>query len=223
MSISYQHAPIPLLFLAFLLLPSLTACSNIYYSTMERFGYEKRDILVTRVERSRDAQSAAQETFRGALERYQSVIDTPESDLRQRYEEVLSAYQDSEDAAANVRRRIDDVEEVAGDLFNEWQDELARYTNQDLRRSSERQLTETQAQYQRLITQMRQTEERMEPVLRAFEDQMLYLRHNLNAQAIGALQGELANIRNNVNQLIENMATSIDESEAFIRQLRSDI
>lgn len=223
MSISYQHAPIPLLFLAFLLLPSLTACSNIYYSTMERFGYEKRDILVTRVERSRDAQSAAQETFRGALERYQSVVDTPESDLRQRYEEVLSAYQDSEDAAANVRRRIDDVEEVAGDLFNEWQDELARYTNQDLRRSSERQLTETQAQYQRLITQMRQTEERMEPVLRAFEDQMLYLRHNLNAQAIGALQGELANIRNNVNQLIENMATSIDESEAFIRQLRSDI
>ncbi|MBA3987850.1 MAG: DUF2959 domain-containing protein [Idiomarina sp.] len=201
---------------------SVTACTNVYYNAMERLGYEKRDILVTRVERSRDAQSDAQETFRNALERYQSVIDTPDTDLRARYEEVLAAYDDSEDAAANVRRRINDVEDVAGDLFDEWEDELDRYTNQDLRASSERQLGQTREQYQRLISQMRQTEERMEPVLRAFEDQMLYLRHNLNAQAIGALEGELARIRSDVNTLIDNMEASIRESEAFIQRLRNN-
>ncbi|RAJ97050.1 DUF2959 domain-containing protein [Aliidiomarina maris] len=201
---------------------SATACTNVYYNAMERLGYEKRDILVTRVERSRDAQSDAQETFRNALERYQSVIDTPDTDLRARYEEVLAAYDDSEDAAANVRRRINDVEDVAGDLFDEWEDELDRYTNQDLRASSERQLGQTREQYQRLISQMRQTEERMEPVLRAFEDQMLYLRHNLNAQAIGALEGELARIRSDVNTLIDNMEASIRESEAFIQRLRNN-
>ena len=208
--------------LSIFLIGGLTACSSAYYNAMERLGYEKRDILVTRVERSRDAQADAQETFRSALERYQSVVDTPDTDLRQRYEQVLQAYEDSEAAAARVSSRIDDVEDVANDLFDEWQDELDRYTNQDLRRASERQLADTRTQYETLITQMRETEERMTPVLRTFEDQMLYLRHNLNAQAIGALRSELSQIRSDVNQLIENMEASIAQSEAFIRQLRDE-
>lgn len=201
---------------------TVSACSNIYYNAMERLGYEKRDILVTRVERSRDAQKDAQETFRDALERYQSVVDTPETELRERYEEVRAAYEASEDAADNVRSRIDDVESVAEDLFDEWESELDRYTNQELRRSSESQLSATRDQYEQLIAQMRQTEARMEPVLRTFEDQMLYLRHNLNAQAIGALRTELSQIRQDVDQLVENMENSIAQSEAFIRQLRNE-
>lgn len=199
---------------------TLLACSNAYYNAMERLGYEKRDILVTRVERSRDAQTDAQETFRNALERYQSVIDTPNSELRAKYEEVLEVYDNSEEAAAKVRSRIEDVENVAEDLFDEWEDELDRYTNQDLRSSSERQLEQTRSQYQRLIERMRQAEERMDPVLRAFEDQMLYLRHNLNAQSIGALEGELARIRDDVETLLRNMEASIAASESFIQQLR---
>ncbi|RUO33656.1 DUF2959 domain-containing protein [Aliidiomarina soli] len=200
---------------------SVGACSSVYYDTMEKFGYEKRDILVSRVEDSRDAQSDAQETFRSALERYQSVIDTPESDLREKYEEVREAYEDSEDAAKEVSERIAEVEDVAEDLFDEWEDELDRYTNQQLRASSERQLGETRQQYESLISRMQQTEERMGPVLRAFEDQMLYLRHNLNAQSIGALESELTQIRSDVDTLIRNMETSIAESEAFIQRLRS--
>lgn len=210
------------LMFAALTLIGLSACTNVYYNAMERFGYEKRDILVNRVERSRDAQADAQETFRTALERYQSVVDTPDTELRQRYEEIRDAYEDSEAAAARVSSRINDVESVAEDLFDEWDAELERYTNQDLRRASERQLAGTREQYQQLISQMRQTEEHMTPVLRTFEDQVLFLRHNLNAQAIGALRTELSQIRSDVNQLIENMEHSIAQSEAFIRQLRNE-
>lgn len=199
----------------------ISACSNIYYGAMERIGYEKRDILVSRVEGSRDAQAEAQETFRNALERYQSVVNTPDTDLRQKYEKVLDAYDDSEEAANKVRDRISEVEDVADDLFDEWEDELDRYTNQDLRSTSERQLLETRQQYDRLISRMRATEERMDPVLRAFEDQMLFLRHNLNAQSIGALESELNQIRSDVSELIENMEASISESEAFIARLRA--
>lgn len=220
--IAKKISPSQLVKLSFLTFATFTllACSSAYYNAMERFGYEKRDILVTRVERSRDAQTDAQETFRNALERYQSVIDTPDSELRTKYEEVLEVYDNSEEAAAKVRSRIEDVEDVAEDLFDEWEDELDRYTNQDLRTSSERQLEQTRNQYQRLIERMRQAEERMDPVLRAFEDQMLYLRHNLNAQSIGALEGELARIRDDVDTLLRNMEASIAASESFIQQLR---
>ncbi|MCK5887018.1 MAG: DUF2959 family protein, partial [Alcanivorax sp.] len=59
-----------------------------------------------------------------------------------------------------------------------------------------------------------------EPVLQAFEDQMLYLKHNLNAQAIGALENELGRIRSDVDTLIRNMEASIAETEAFIQRFR---
>ncbi|MEC7815881.1 MAG: DUF2959 domain-containing protein [Pseudomonadota bacterium] len=199
----------------------LSGCSTVYYNAMEKLGIEKRDILVDRVGDARDAQSEAQETFRSSLARFQSVVDTPDTELKARYEEVLSAYEDSESAAEEVRDRIDAVEDVSGALFDEWEEELDRYESASLRQSSEQQLRETRAQYEQLIRRMHQAESRMEPVLQAFEDQMLYLKHNLNAQAIGALENELGRIRSDVNALIENMEASIAESEAFIQRFRN--
>ena len=49
---------------------------------------------------------------------------------------------------------------------------------------------------------------------------MLYLKHNLNASAIGALKGELAEIDRDVSSLISSMNEAIQESDSFIAQLR---
>ena len=198
----------------------LGGCSFLYYDTMEKFGYEKRDILVNRVEDARDSQTDAQETFRSSLERFQSVVDTPDTRLKDQYAEISDAYEDSKSSAETVRERIDEVEEVAEDLFDEWADELDKYESASLRRSSEQQLDETRTQYNQLITRMHAAEERMDPVLQAFQDQVLYLKHNLNAQAIGALENELVGIRQDVDELIRNMEESVAESEAFIQRFR---
>lgn len=198
----------------------LGGCSSLYYDTMEKFGYEKRDILVDRVEDARDSQNDAQETFRSSLERFQSVVDTPDTELKEQYAEISDAYEDSESSAEKVRDRIDKVENVAEALFDEWEDELDQYESASLRRSSEQQLDETRAQYSQLISRMHEAEERMDPVLQAFQDQVLYLKHNLNAQAIGSLENELVGIRQDVDELIRNMEQSVAESEAFIRRFR---
>ena len=208
------------LWMAILSAAFLGGCSTVYYKTMEKFGYEKRDILVDRVEDARDSQNDAQETFRSSLERFQSVVDTPDTELKEQYAEISDAYEDSLSSAEEVRHRIDKVEEVAEDLFDEWEDELSLYESASLRRSSEQQLKETRVQYSQLISRMHDAEARMEPVLQAFEDQVLYLKHNLNAQAIGSLENELVSIRQDVDSLIRNMEQSIAESEAFIQRFR---
>lgn len=205
---------------AILIAALMGGCSTVYYKTMEKFGYEKRDILVDRVEDARDSQNDAQETFRSSLERFQSVVDTPDTELKEQYAEISDAYEDSLSSAEEVRDRIDKVEEVAEDLFDEWEDELSLYESASLRRSSEQQLKETRVQYGQLISRMHDAEDRMEPVLQAFEDQVLYLKHNLNAQAIGSLENELVSIRQDVDSLIRNMEQSIAESEAFIQRFR---
>lgn len=202
------------------LLVLFSGCSSVYYSAMEKIGVEKRDILVDRVGEARDAQSDARETFRSSLERFQSVIDTPNTGLQKKYDTISEAYNKSVNAAKRVRDRIDSVENVSVALFEEWEDELKLYKSASLRENSERQLGETRERYSSLMSRMHQVEKRMSPVLAAFEDQVLFLKHNLNAQAIGALEGELGQIRQNVDRLIRDMEASIAESEAFIKSFR---
>ncbi|WP_417501299.1 DUF2959 domain-containing protein [Marinobacter sp.] len=204
----------------FCLMLVLSGCSSMYYSTMEKFGVEKRDILVDRVGDARDSQSDARETFRSSLEQFQSVVDTPDTTLQEKYNVISDAYDDSLKSANKVRDRIEAVEDVSEALFDEWEDELDLYESASLRNTSKRRLDETRKLYSSLITRMHQVEKRMDPVLEAFEDQVLFLKHNLNAQAIGSLEDELGQIRQDVDSLVRDMEASIAESESFIQRFR---
>ena len=93
--------------------------------------------------------------------------------------------------------------------------------SENLRRDSQRKLKETQRQYRQLIIAMRASESKMQPILDAMQDNMLYLKHNLNANAIGALKGELTNIQRDVTLLIKEMNASIEASDAFIEKMKS--
>ncbi|MEX0738269.1 MAG: DUF2959 domain-containing protein [Pseudohongiella sp.] len=199
-----------------LLVLGLPACQSAYYGAMERFGIEKRDILADRVEEAQDAQQDGQEQFVNALEQFRSVVDFDGGDLEVVYNRLDSEFQRSEEAAARIRDRIRAVETVAEDLFDEWDDELDLYTNQNLRRDSEQQLRETRQRYARLVDAMNRAEQSLDPVLDNLRDNVLYLRHNLNSRAVASLRGELAVINADVDELVEAMQQAIAESERFI-------
>lgn len=207
-------------FLGSLLVVVLAGCQSMYYGAMEKVGVHKRDIMIDRVESAQDAQTDAKEQFESALEQYQSIITIKDQDLADRYDKLNDEYEDSKAAALRVSERIDSVEDVSEALFDEWEDEIELYSSADLKRKSQAKLSQTKRQYQKLIKAMRSAEARMQPVLLAFQDQVLYLKHNLNARAIDSLQGELGSIETNVAQLIAEMEKSIAESEAFISSLQ---
>ncbi|MCG7897900.1 MAG: DUF2959 domain-containing protein [Candidatus Thiodiazotropha weberae] len=204
-----------------LLLILLTGCSSVYYDTMESVGYHKRDILVDRVEAAKDAQTDAQEQFKSALDQFASVIRLEESDLKRAYDDLNHEFESSESAAQEVTDRIDKVESVAEDLFEEWQEELELYENQKLKAASKQQLSKTKSRYRSMLKSMRQAEKTMQPVLNNFRDNVLYLKHNLNAQAIGSLRGEFGNLKADITNLINRMNQSIKRSDEFIRDMQS--
>jgi uncharacterized protein YhaN len=197
-------------------------CRSAYYKTMETFGKYKRDILVSRVENARDAQEAAKQQFQSALEKFTSVVNVPTSKLQDKYDQLKNELDRSEAKAQAVSKRIADVESVADDLFDEWQSELDKYTNKDLRRASALKLKQTKARYQQLIGAMKQAEQKITPVLAAFRDQVLFLKHNLNAQAVASLQNELVSIESNVSALVKEMNASIAEANAFISSMAAE-
>jgi hypothetical protein len=195
-------------------------CSKAYYGAMEKMGIHKRDILVDRVENARDAQSEAQSQFKDALEQFGAVVKIESTDLKNEYEKLNAEYEASEKAAKNVSDRIDKVESVAEDLFAEWEEELTLYKNSAMRRSSAQKLQDTRKRYQEMLASMHRAEKSMTPVLRTFQDNVLFLKHNLNAQAIGSLRSEFSNLKVEIEGLINHMNDAIHTSNRFIEDLK---
>lgn len=208
------------LFASLVCLSFSMGCQGAYYSGMEKLGYDKREILADRVENARESQQDAKEQFANALERYKSVVSVDGGKLEEKYEILSDEYDDCDARAGKVRDRIASVEDVAKALFAEWAEEINQYTSTKLKADSKKKLVATKARYNKLIKAMKRASSKMDPVLAAFKDQVLYLKHNLNAKAIAALEGELTTIRSDVTSLIKEMETSIAEADAFIKTLQ---
>jgi len=202
-----------------LLALSLTGCSTMYYGAMEKVGVHKRDIMVDRVKAARDSQKDVTVVFSNALEQFKSVVHVKGGDLEAKYNKLNATLQKSEAGAAEVRGRIEAVESVSGALFKEWKAELKQYSSDELRRASEQQLKNAQARYRTLIDAMKKAESRLEPVLQPLRDQVLFLKHNLNAKAIGSLTDEVVAIESKVDALVRDMEAAIREADAFIATL----
>ena len=198
----------------------LVGCAKTYYGAMEKVGIHKRDILVDRVEAARDAQSDAQGQFRSALEQFSAVVRIENTDLKNAYDRLNAEYENSEDAASNVSERIEKVVSVADALFEEWADELALYKSADLRNSSKQKLQKTKARYHEMLDSMHRAETSMSPVLSTLRDNVLFLKHNLNAQAIGSLRMEFTSLKGEIDGLIQKMNAAIEKSNQFISDIR---
>jgi hypothetical protein len=197
-------------------LAGLSSCESTYYSVMEKFGKEKRDILVSRVEDARDDQKKAKELFVSTYEQFKALTGYDGGELEKRYRKLSSEYDDCDSKAKDVRKRIQSVEDVAGAMFTEWKDEIGEIQNPDLKRQSKESLDATKKRYSDLIGAMKHASAAMDPVLVAFHDHVLALKHNLNAQAIASLQSTVASIQGDVSKLIDDMQRSIQEADAFI-------
>lgn len=197
----------------------LSGCATASYNIQERFGIEKRDILVDRVLGVSKAQTEAKEEFENALEAFRAVVAVDAGELEDVYDDLNKAHKRAESDAEAVRARVKSVKRVSRDLFKEWESELGQYSDPALRRASERQLRDTQSRYEVLVDKMDDATASMEPVLAVFNDRVLYLKHNLNARAIAALNTETATLESDVARLIAEMEQSIAAADAFIAQM----
>lgn len=192
---------------------------HAYYRTKESLGQHKRDIIVYRVEEACENLQDTREHLEDALERFKALTHFKGGTLEHRYYALKRQFEMSLIKTQAVSDKIRAIEDVGEALFVEWEGELNQYTNRSLRAYSRQQLKETQKHYERLMKAMHLAEAKIQPVLAAFRDQVLFLKHNLNAQAIAALRHELVEIGIDIATLIEAMEKSINEASRFVAVL----
>lgn len=197
----------------------LTGCKSAVYSAYEKFGVYKRDLLKKNVIAARNEQKETQQEFKDALTRLKEITNFEGGELEKRYRGLQSDYDDAASRVTSVHKRIGKVEEVAKDLFYEWEKENKEIGTESLRASSHRQLRETRDRYDEMIIALKKAEFSMDPVLRKLHDYVLALKHSLNAQAVAALKGESTNIQIEINRLLEDMNRSIARADEFVKQM----
>ena len=210
---------IPALLIAAILL-NTTGCRSAYYATYEKFGVYKRDLLKKRVIEARDDQQTAQKEFKDALTRLKEITHFDGGEAEKAFRTLKSQYDDCAKQADTVRSRIRAVESVAADMFAEWDKENGEIKTASLRDASRQELVATKQRYDELHSALVAAEQSMTPVLTQFNDYVLYLKHNLNAQAIASLQGESASIQSEISRLIEQMNQSIARADTFVKQMK---
>lgn len=198
----------------------LAGCQAAYFGALEKIGIPKREVLVERVEKARESQQEAKEQFASALEKFLAVTRVEPGEIKSRYEQLNAELKRNEARASEVRDRISGVKSVAEALFEEWKAELRQYSSAELRSRSEAQLESTQRSYKELLVVMERAVSRMDPVLNAFRDQVLFLKHNLNAQAVRSLDATSQTLQADIRRLIAEMEKSIREADIFIKTLK---
>ncbi len=203
---------------SFAILIFIMGCQSTYYAVWEKMGKEKRHLLRDQIEKSQKDQEKASAEFTDALTRLKQMYGLDGGDLEEMYDSLSDDYEDCEKRAGIIDDRIEKVTRIAGDLFDEWQTEITQIQNASFRSKSRKKLRATQTRFARLESALKRSRKRMTPVLTNLRDYVLFLKHNLNAQAIGSLKSEVSSIETDVDRLIRDIKNSIAEADAFLKE-----
>ncbi len=198
---------------------ALTGCTSLYYDAMEKIGKEKRDILLQRIVAGKKDQEKAKEQIKTTLEAFQELTGFEGGNLEKTYKKLNGEFEAAEKRANDLSERIRSIDQVGNDLFREWNQELSTIKDTTLNSRSEQLLRQTRLRHQQYIARMKQTERKMLPVLQGFRDQVLFLKHNLNAKAVGSLKTTATKMDSDVSLLIADMEGSSKEADSFIKTL----
>jgi hypothetical protein len=70
------------------------------------------------------------------------------------------------------------------------------------------------------IKTIKNVESKMKRILVKLNDRVLFLKHNLNAKAIGKIKIELKNIEGEIVALIKQINKSNDQANSFIKDMK---
>lgn len=198
---------------------SLTGCTSTYYKTMRTLGKEKRDILIQRVKDAKKDQDQTKQQLKTTMESFQALTGFKGGSLEKSYKRLNSDYESANSQAKKLHDKIQSIDQVSNDLFKEWQKEINEMGNAKLKAQSSTMLRNAKTRQAAYMRAMHQTEDRIEPVLSAFRDQVLFLKHNLNSRAIGSLKGTSATLQSDVAGLIQSIDASSQEADKLIASL----
>ena len=198
---------------------TFSGCSTVYYNFWETFGKEKRELLQSHVTEAKEGQEEVKEQFQSVLERIKHEYSFEGGSLEETYEKLQEDYEEAAAESSALSARVEKVSEIGEDLFEEWENEAQNLDNKRYKRDSLQKLRGTKKQFKKMLASMLAVEKNLDATLKQFHDQVIYLKHNLNAKALGSFKGEFQSIQDDMRKLVRQINQSSQEAEEFVQQL----
>jgi len=158
------------------------------------------------VESINDTKAQLQKT----MDAYNTVLAPDVKDRRDAYKKLQKEVNESEKKRAVVATRNGEMNVEAGKLFKTWEGSTAAIQDPELRKRSQDRLAQAKKRYSDIQANGQGAARLYTPFMKALQDQVTYLGHDLNAGAVASLKPEA----DKLNVQAKELYSAIDKTTA---------
>jgi hypothetical protein len=156
------------------------------------------------------------------MEAYNAVLAPDVKDRRDAYKKLQKEVATTEKKRAMVSTRNGEMNVEAGRLFKNWEGSTAAIQDPELRQRSQQRLGQAKARYSEIETNGQGAARLYTPFMKALQDQVTYLGHDLNPEAVATLKPEADKLNAQAKELYSAIDKTTAAANNNISQLRAD-
>jgi hypothetical protein len=151
---------------------------------------------------------------------YNSLMADGATDRKGLYKKLQSEMESTEKRRSEIGVKADEMKVEADTLFKSWADSAAAISDPDLRKRSDERLAKTKASFAEIGTVGQRASELYAPVMKALQDQVTYLGHDLNPSAVASLRPNAVKLNDQAKELVKRIDDTISTANTAIGALR---
>jgi hypothetical protein len=151
---------------------------------------------------------------------YNGLMADDAADRKGAYKKLQSEMQSTEKRRAEIGLKADEMKAEADTLFKSWADSAAAISDAGLRKQSEDRLAKTKASFTEIGTVGQKATEIYGPMMKALQDQVTYLGHDLNPSAVASLKPNAVKLNDQAKELVKRIDDTITTANTAISALR---
>jgi chromosome segregation ATPase len=151
---------------------------------------------------------------------YNALMADNAKDRKKLYKNLQNEMNNTEKRRAKIDEEAAQMKTEADTLFTQWAESAAAIEKLDLRKRSEERLEATKASYAEIQSVGQKAADLYPPFMKALQDQIAYLGHDLNAEAVASLAPEAAKLNEEAEALTRSLDDTISTANEKIGALR---
>jgi len=201
-------------------LGGLAALSHALAAQAQDEGVKRVEQLVKSAGSTVQAIGDAKLQFIKTIDVYNSILAEDAKDRKKLYKKLQSEMAATQEKRAEVGRRADHMRLEAGIVFKSWADSTVGIESPDLRKRSEERLEKTKDRCAEIQSAGQSAVDVYAPVMKALQDQVTYLGHDLNAEAVASLKPDAEKVNAQAQELTKRLDEAIAVANQNINALR---
>jgi hypothetical protein len=183
-------------------------------------GVKKVELLAKKSGATVEAIANTKVQLMKTMDVYNALMADGATDRKGLYKKLQSEMAATEKRRSEITLRADEMKAEADTLFKSWADSATGISDPDLRKRSDERLAKTKASFAEIGTVGDKAKELYGPVMKALQDQVTYLGHDLNPSAVESLKPNAAKLNDHAKELVKRIDDTITTANTAIGGLR---